>query len=180
MSGMSTSRKRKVLSLEQKLKPKRPRAMIGVQKLPEYQQKTKRSEKLLLIIDDVPCYPSCELLDRENGFFFKVLFLPLNTSSLVQPMDKTEGTLVNAQEILRNVNLKDSCYMIAQAWNSISGSTLRILSDELPGYDEKCVNQSIDCDDYCITVIAVEKDENEEVDVSDKPNKGVTHSEAYS
>ncbi|KRZ72742.1 Jerky -like protein-like, partial [Trichinella papuae] len=69
-------------------KSKRPRSMIGVQKLPvvydhqlkawmtgdifcrwydetfiphveEYQQKTKRLGKVLLIIDSAPCHPSC-------------------------------------------------------------------------------------------------------------------------
>ncbi|KRZ71339.1 hypothetical protein T10_12225 [Trichinella papuae] len=53
----------------------------------EYQQKTKKSGKMLFIIDNAPCHPSCELVDCENGFF-KVVFLLLNTSSFVQPMDQ--------------------------------------------------------------------------------------------
>ncbi|KRY40430.1 Jerky -like protein-like [Trichinella spiralis] len=45
-------------------KSKRPRTMIGMQKLSEYQKKAKRSGKVLLIIDNAPCHPSCEMLDR--------------------------------------------------------------------------------------------------------------------
>ncbi|KRY79847.1 hypothetical protein T4B_10532 [Trichinella pseudospiralis] len=70
---------------------------------------------------------------------------------------------------LRNVNLKDCCYMTAQSWNLISGSTLRILSNKLLGYNEimKYSKQW-------------KKSENEDDDVSDKSNKGPSHSETYS
>ncbi|KRZ56661.1 hypothetical protein T02_1124 [Trichinella nativa] len=37
--------------------------------------------------------------------------------------------------------------MIVQARNSISGSTLRVSWNELLGYNENCVSQSLDCDD---------------------------------
>ncbi|KRZ05177.1 hypothetical protein T11_5140 [Trichinella zimbabwensis] len=97
-------------------------------------QKTKKLGTVLLIIDNAPCHSSCKLLDRENGLF-KVVFLPPNTLSLVQAMD--QAIIQNLKK--RNVNLKDCCYVIAQA----------------------------------------EKDENNNVDVSDKPNEGPSHSEAY-
>ncbi|KRZ02275.1 Jerky -like protein-like, partial [Trichinella zimbabwensis] len=203
----------------------------------EYQQKTSRTGKVLLIIDNAPCHPSSELLDRKNGLF-KVLFLPPNTSSLVQPMDQTViqslkkryrkqllrkivlseadgGDLVSQ---LKSISLKDCCYMIAQAWDSISGHTLRVSWNRLLGYKEECVNQSIDCDEDFATVTemfekfklsqdegeqwladddtplfetltddeilkAVQKDENEDVDESDMPDKSderLSHSEAYS
>ncbi|KRZ48793.1 Jerky -like protein-like [Trichinella nativa] len=59
-------------------KSKRSRTMIGMQKLPviydyqtifiphvkENQKKAKRSGKVLLIIDNAPSHPSCEMLDR--------------------------------------------------------------------------------------------------------------------
>ncbi|KRY92520.1 hypothetical protein T4D_3210 [Trichinella pseudospiralis] len=85
---------------------------------------------------------------------------------------------------LRNVNLKDCCYMTAQSWNLISGSTLRILSNKLLGYNEECVIQSIDCDGDYSAIIEMFKNydlsENEDDDVSDKSNKGPSHSETYS
>ncbi|KRX61669.1 hypothetical protein T09_6105 [Trichinella sp. T9] len=55
--------------------------------------------------------------------------------------------------------------MIAQAWDSISGSTLHVSWSKILGYNDKC---------------AVEKDENENVHVSDKPNEGLSHSKAHS
>ncbi|KRX70105.1 Jerky -like protein-like [Trichinella sp. T6] len=52
-------------------KSKHSRTMIGMQKLPifiphvkENQKKAKRSGKVLLIIDNAPSHPSCEMLDR--------------------------------------------------------------------------------------------------------------------
>ncbi|XP_003376668.1 conserved hypothetical protein [Trichinella spiralis] len=48
---------------------------------------------------------------------------------------------------LRNMNLKDCCYMIVQVRNAISGSTLGVSWNKLFGYNENCVNQSMDCDD---------------------------------
>ncbi|KRY08677.1 hypothetical protein T12_1475 [Trichinella patagoniensis] len=36
--------------------------------------------------------------------------------------------------------------MIAQAWDSISGSTLHVSWNKILGYNEKCVNHSVDCD----------------------------------
>ncbi|KRX13254.1 hypothetical protein T07_5104 [Trichinella nelsoni] len=36
--------------------------------------------------------------------------------------------------------------MIAQAWDSISGSTLHVSWNKILGYNAKCVNQSVDCD----------------------------------
>ncbi|XP_003372738.1 hypothetical protein Tsp_11725 [Trichinella spiralis] len=94
---------------------------------------------MLLIIDNAPCHSCCELLDRKNGLF-KVLFLPPNASSLVQPIDHkllfkekllrrivhSEGNGGDLVSQLGSINFKDCCYMmITQAWNSISGSTLR-------------------------------------------------------
>ncbi|KRZ71113.1 hypothetical protein T10_10133 [Trichinella papuae] len=70
---------------------------------------------MLLIIDNAPCHPSCELLDRENGLFKKELLRRIVLS------EADAGNLVSKR---RNVHLKDCCYMTEQAWNSISGSTL--------------------------------------------------------
>ncbi|KRX85658.1 hypothetical protein T06_14794, partial [Trichinella sp. T6] len=44
---------------------------------------------------------------------------------------------------LKNINLKDCCYMIAPAWNSILGSTFHVSWKKILGYNEECVNQRI-------------------------------------
>ncbi|KRX26316.1 Calmodulin, partial [Trichinella nelsoni] len=203
-------------------KSKRPRAKISVQKLPmvydyqpkawmtediffllifiphvkECQHKTKKSGKMLLIIDNAPCHSCCELLDCENGLF-KVVFLPPNVSSLVQPIDhkllfkeKLSRTIVHSKgnggdlvSQLENINFKDCCYMmIAQAWNSIS---LREAWNILLGYNEKCVNESDEVEHWLADddtplfetltddeiLEAMEKDEHEDANMSDMSAK---------
>ncbi|KRY82676.1 Jerky -like protein-like [Trichinella pseudospiralis] len=144
----------------------------------EYQQKTKRSGKVLLIIDDAPCHSSSELLDCKNSLF-KVLFLPPNTLSLVQPICQTviqslkkryrkqflrkivlseadESDLVSQLKI---ISLKDCCYMIVQAYDcSISGHTLRVSWNKLLGYNEEFSSQSTDCvEDFAAVTEMFEK-----------------------
>ncbi|XP_003381063.1 conserved hypothetical protein [Trichinella spiralis] len=94
---------------------------------------------------------------------------------------------------IKSINLKDCCYITAHAWDSISGSTLRASWNKLLGYNEECLSrdevvQWLADDDtpLCETLTdyeileVVEKDENKDGDVSDKPNeKGLSHSEAY-
>ncbi|KRZ52268.1 Jerky -like protein-like [Trichinella nativa] len=220
-------------------KSKRPRSMIGVQKLPvvydyqtkawmtgdifsrcydqtfipyvkEYQQKTKRSGKVLLIIDNAPCHPSSEWLDRENGLFKRY------RKQLLRKIVLSEADGGDLVSQLKSISLKDCCYMIAQAWDSISGHTLGVSWKKLLCYNEECVNQSIECDEDFANVTemfkkfklsqdegeqcladddtplfetltdkeipnAVKKDENEDVDESDmpdKPTERLSHSEA--
>ncbi|KRY47794.1 Jerky -like protein-like [Trichinella britovi] len=125
---------------------------------------------MLLLIDNAPCHPNCELLDRENGMF-RVVFLPPNTSSLVQPMDQT-----NIQSLKKRIVLSDAdgddfvsllrkiatIYIIAHA--SISGSTLRASWNKRLGYKKD----------------AVKKNKNKDLDVFDKPNERPSDSEVYS
>ncbi|KRX98496.1 Jerky -like protein-like [Trichinella pseudospiralis] len=73
----------------------------------EYQQKAKRSGKVLLIIDNAPCHPSSELLYRKDSLF-KVLFLPL---SLVQPIYQTVIQSLKKRyrkEVLRKIVLLEA------------------------------------------------------------------------
>ncbi|KRX23784.1 Jerky -like protein-like [Trichinella nelsoni] len=165
-----------------------PLLLVGKSK--QYQQKAKRSGKVLLIIDSAPCHLSSEWLDQADG-----------------------GDLVSQ---LKSISLKDCCCMIAQAWDSISGHTLGVSWKKLLGYNEECVNQSIECDEDFANVTemfkkfklsqdegeqwlvdddtplfetltdeeilnAVKKDENEDVeesDMPDKPTERLSHSEA--
>ncbi|KRZ45425.1 Jerky -like protein-like [Trichinella pseudospiralis] len=73
----------------------------------EYQQKAKRSGKVLLIIDNAHCHPSSELLYRKDSLF-KVLFLPL---SLVQPIYQTVIQSLKKRyrkEVLRKIVLLEA------------------------------------------------------------------------
>ncbi|KRY93331.1 Jerky -like protein-like [Trichinella pseudospiralis] len=73
----------------------------------EYQQKAKRSGKVLPIIDNAPCHPSSELLYRKDSLF-KVLFLPL---SLVQPIYQTVIQSLKKRyrkEVLRKIVLLEA------------------------------------------------------------------------
>ncbi|XP_003370023.1 conserved hypothetical protein [Trichinella spiralis] len=67
--------------------------------------------------------------------------------------------------LLRNVNLKVFCYMIAQAWNLISEFTLDIVWNKPLGCNEKCVNSSTDCDDYW-TILLRDDDNTHEHDIT--------------
>ena len=99
-------------------------------------------EEALLLIDNAPSHPSLKQL-KYKGFLVK--FLPLNTTSLFQPMD--QGVIVSwkryyrqklLQEILLNcdendvllnclinITMKDVVYWSAEAWQSVKASTLR-------------------------------------------------------
>ncbi|KAG5898696.1 hypothetical protein JTB14_030646 [Gonioctena quinquepunctata] len=94
-----------------------------------------------------------ELLERENGQF-KTTFLPPNVTSLLQPMDQSvietmkrhyrrqllrklliEGA-ENEELVLENhskINLKDCCYMVAEAWSLVTALTLRRAWNKLKG-----------------------------------------------
>ncbi|KRX57897.1 hypothetical protein T06_8309 [Trichinella sp. T6] len=97
--------------------------------------------------------------------------------------------------------------MIAESWNSISGSTLRVSCNELLGYNKKCVNSSKDnavnyiaetekfrnfqlswdkvkqlltIDDAPLFGTLSDNEIFEVVDVSGEPNEGSSHLKAYS
>ncbi|XP_044763923.1 jerky protein homolog-like [Coccinella septempunctata] len=105
----------------------------------------KEGSKVLLIVDNAPTHPTAELLERENGQF-KTTFLPPNVTSLLQPMDQSvietmkrhyrrqllRKLLIEGAEdeelVFENhskINLKDSCYMVAEAWSLVTAVTLR-------------------------------------------------------
>ncbi|KAG5867736.1 hypothetical protein JTB14_010146 [Gonioctena quinquepunctata] len=100
----------------------------------------KEGSKVLLIVDNAPTHPTAELLERENGQF-KTTFLPPNVTSLLQPMDQSvietmkrhyrrqllRKLLIEGAEdeelVLENhskINLKDCCYMVAEAWSLVT------------------------------------------------------------
>ncbi|XP_053969096.1 jerky protein homolog-like [Anastrepha ludens] len=118
----------------------------------KYQKKINKKGNVLLLLDNAPTHPSESLLERENGRF-KALFLPPNVTSLLQPMDQgiieclkrlykkqllrkllladenEEGTLIYH----KNINIKDCCYMVADAWSSVKAITLKRAWNKING-----------------------------------------------
>jgi hypothetical protein len=56
----------------------------------------------LLLLDSAPALPSAELLRSKDGKI-KCLFLPPNTSSLIQPMD--QGVILTLKRLYRSSQL---------------------------------------------------------------------------
>ena len=52
-----------------------------------HQLKNGKREKTLLLLDNAPTHPSCDILNEKDEFI-KVMFLPPNVTSLLQPMDQ--------------------------------------------------------------------------------------------
>lgn len=52
-----------------------------------YQLKNGKRESTLLLLDNAPTHPSCDILNEKDEFI-KVMFLPPNKTSLLQPMDQ--------------------------------------------------------------------------------------------
>ena len=53
----------------------------------KYCEENKISFKILLLLDNAPAHPSTETLQSRDGNV-KVMFLPPNTTSILQPMDQ--------------------------------------------------------------------------------------------
>ena len=122
----------------------------------KYQKEVGKKGNVLLLIDNAPTHPSVDLLERRNGRF-KVLFMPANITSLLQPMDQSiiecikrhyrrqllrkllladedeEGTVAYHKKI----DLKDCCYIIADSWNLIKPVTLKREWNKINGIPTK-------------------------------------------
>ncbi|XP_054281171.1 jerky protein homolog-like [Macrosteles quadrilineatus] len=105
---------------------------------------TGSSGNVLLIIDNAPSHPSSMDLDREDGKF-KVVFLPPNVTSVLQPMDQgviesfkryyrkalLRMVLLGQEEdkpilqLYKAINMKDAVYMAAEAWDCVKETTLK-------------------------------------------------------
>ena len=101
-------------------------------------------EKVLLLLDNAPSHPSSASLQSEDGKI-KTLFLPPNTTSVIQPMDQgvleplkrrykrkllSLIILENASSdssvpyLLKKVTMKDVVYWISASWNEASTDSL--------------------------------------------------------
>ena len=59
--------------------------------------------KALLLMDNAPSHPSTEELCSRDGLI-KIMFLPANTTSLIQPMD--QGVLYNLKRRYKRICLR--------------------------------------------------------------------------
>ncbi len=101
--------------------------------------------KILLLLDNAPAHPSTEVLQSKDGKV-KSMFLPPNTTSILQPMDQgileatkrlykksllrhivleNEANSMSIPDILKKLTIKEAVYWSAQAWDEIKSDTLR-------------------------------------------------------
>jgi len=111
----------------------------------KFQKDVGKEGNVLLLLDNAPSHPSAETLSRENGRF-TVKFLPPNVTSILQPMDQSVietlkrlyrkqllRRLLSADDsdtdtmlmFFKQINLKDCCYMLVEAWKSVESQTLK-------------------------------------------------------
>jgi len=95
----------------------------------------------VLLIDNARCHPSAKSLSTDQ---IKIIYLPPNTTSLIQPMDQgiiesfkrkyrllfltsllyTHKNGTNVATHLKTINIKDVIYWVADAYNSITAQTI--------------------------------------------------------
>ena len=100
------------------------------------------AQKALLLLDNAPSHPDVDCLTSDNGEI-SCLYLPLNTTSLIQPMD--QGVLetikghykrdlllrmLNEDETAcidvfsKRINILDAILMAAKSWEEVKESTI--------------------------------------------------------
>lgn len=97
--------------------------------------------KAILLLDNATCHWNEEVLKTNDGNIFTV-FLPPNTTSLIQPLDQgiikalkqiyrknllnellmIDGT--NLSEKLKNISLKNVVFLITESWNNVKDSVI--------------------------------------------------------
>uniref|UniRef100_A0A8C8RE27 DDE-1 domain-containing protein n=1 Tax=Pelusios castaneus TaxID=367368 RepID=A0A8C8RE27_9SAUR len=104
-------------------------------------RKKKLEPKALLLLDNCPAHPPPELLVSNDGQI-RVLYLPFNTTSKIQPLDqgiiqnfKTNyrGDLVSemiscesssVSEFLKELNIKEIIYLVKKAWDGVKQKSI--------------------------------------------------------
>ena len=123
--------------------------------------------KILLLLDNAPAHPSIEVLQSRDGCV-TTMFLPPNTTSLMQPMDQAvldplkrrykkhllrhiilenESSSLSITDILKNVTIKNAVYWAAQSWNETSNQSLRKAWKVLLPSDSTCGSAIDDSED---------------------------------
>lgn len=98
-------------------------------------------QKALLLLDNCPAHPPADNLMSNDGKI-KVMYLPKNTTALIQPLDQgiisafksnyrremITSLLASDTEVstfLKKMDLKDVSYSIGLAWQAITSDTIR-------------------------------------------------------
>lgn len=101
----------------------------------------KIEERAVLTLDHCPAHPPADILQSRDGNI-RVMFLPKNTTALIQPLDQgiirafkahyrreLLSALVNSDEemenFLKSINLKSVAYSVGLAWESITQDTIQ-------------------------------------------------------
>ncbi|XP_067123781.1 jerky protein homolog-like [Centruroides vittatus] len=128
---------------------------VFIPEVKKHQLKTGNTGNVLLLIDNAPSHPSNISLERENRKF-KVVYLPPNVTSVLQPMDQGfiesfkgyyrkallrvvmlgEECEKTIQQVYTEINLKDAMYMAADAWATVKDTTLVTAWNKLLPSDE--------------------------------------------
>ncbi|KAL0871135.1 hypothetical protein ABMA27_004918 [Loxostege sticticalis] len=126
------------------------------------QLKDGKREKILLLIDNAPTHPSCDILNNKFELI-KVMFIPSCSASL-QPME--QGVIENFKGFYRklllrklllekqekgeesllqvhnNIDLKDASYIIGAAWDSVTEHSLKKAWNDILGLVDNSPSES--------------------------------------
>ena len=100
----------------------------------------KLPERAILLLDNCPAHPPADLLKSRDGQI-SVVYLPKNTTSLIQPLDQgiiatfkknyrreLVSSIVNGDrsvtEFLKSLSIKDFIYLASTAWNAVLPKTI--------------------------------------------------------
>lgn len=110
---------------------------------------------VLLILDNAPTHPAADILNEVDPNF-KVIYLPPNVTALLQPMD--QGVIEKFKRLYRKLilrrllaaedeenlisfakkmNLLDCCYMVVEAWSSLTPTNLSKSWNKLLGTQDQ-------------------------------------------
>lgn len=128
--------------------------------------------KAVLLLDNAPTHPEAVSLQSDDGNI-KCIFLPANTTSLVQPMDQSvietfkrryrkkfiEALIsednVSLIDYWKAYNMKNVVYSTADAWGELSEETLRRSWNKLwPQTSEETVSETVERDAVTNEVLA--------------------------
>ncbi|GFX79532.1 jerky protein homolog-like [Trichonephila clavipes] len=116
----------------------------------EPREREGKTDKVLLILDNAPCHPPVKILNAIDDDFHG-MFLSSNITALVQPMDQSvieKLKRIYRKQVLRilllaendeesiaafaeKLNMKEACYILAEAWDSLERQNLKCVWNKL-------------------------------------------------
>ena len=128
-------------------------------------RKMKVPVKAVLLLDNCPAHPPAETLQSRDGKI-KVLYLPKNTTSKIQPLDQgiisslkrhyrrelikdIVCTDLSVVEFVKKMNLKDMFFLTAKAWGQVTPTTISNCWDHaLKGVFTADVEEDVEDDEF--------------------------------